>query len=317
MKSNKISTLLAILTFMFFVLAFFPGESAAKEKFEEKFEKTVSLAKDGHVILKNISGDIKVKSWNQEQVKIDALKVSKGSTLDQAKKNAEKVTIEVNKEGNILRIETKYQKVRFKSLNVSVNYSLSIPDKASIKIKSVSGDITLVEIGGRVEAGVVSGDVGIMKANKGVECKAVSGDLELQGITGDVDLKTVSGDITLENMRGSIDFETVSGDVELRAVSEAKVVKGNVLSGSIIYQGSINPDGRYNLKSHSGRVEMILPPDSAFDLEAKTFSGKVQSDFDITVSGKITKKQIQGVVNGGGAAVTLKTFSGNVYLRKK
>ena len=317
MKSNKISTLVAILSLMLFGLAFFPGESAAKEKYEEKFEKTVSLAKNGKVILKNISGDIEVKSWNQDQVKIDALKVSKASSLSRAKENAEKVDIAVNKEDNILRIETQYPKIHIGSLSVSVHYRLSVPDRASVRIKSVSGDITLVEIGGTVEAVAVSGNVEVMKADKGVDCKAVSGDLKLQEISGDAFLKTVSGDITLEKMRGSIEAETVSGDVQMREVSEAKNVKGNVLSGSIVYQGNINSDGKYNLKSHSGRIEMILPSNSAFEFEAKTFSGKIKSDFEISVSGRISKKQIQGVVNGGGATITLKTFSGDIYLKKK
>ena len=308
---------MAILTLMFFVLGFYPAQSATKERYEEKFEKTVALAKDGKVILKNISGDIEVKSWGKDQVKIDALKVSKASTLEKAKENAGEVTIEVAKEDDAVRIETEYPKMRVESLNVSVDYQLSIPSRASVKIKSVSGDVTLVEIGGAVEVGAVSGDIEVMKADRGVDCKAVSGDLELKDITGNADLSTVSGDITLEGMKGSLDVETVSGDVEMREISEAKVVKSKVLSGSIVYQGDINPEGKYSLKSHSGRIEMLLPSDSAFEMEAKTFSGKIVSDFDITVSGKISKTQLQGTVGGGGATVTLKTFSGNIYLKKK
>jgi len=61
---------------------------------------------------------------------------------------------------------------------------------------------------------------------------------------------------------------------------------------------------------------MILPSDSSFEFEAKTFSGKIESDFDITVSGKINKREIQGKVGGGGAEVKLSTFSGSIYLKK-
>src|SRR4030042_3860024 len=84
--------------------------AAAKEKYEEKFDKTVALAKDGKVDIGNISGDIAVVSWNQDQVKIEALKISQASSLEQAKENAAKVTIEVIPEGSLLRIETKYPK---------------------------------------------------------------------------------------------------------------------------------------------------------------------------------------------------------------
>jgi len=62
---------------------------------------------------------------------------------------------------------------------------------------------------------------------------------------------------------------------------------------------------------------MRIPSDSAFDFEAKTFSGSIHSDFEITISGKISKREIRGSVNGGGADITLKNFSGNIYLKKK
>jgi len=321
MKATKITKLTVILAALFLLIGFYPVEVGAKEKFEEKFEKTVSLAKDGEVILKNISGDIEVKSWDKDEVKIDALKVSKASTLAEAKENTKKVEIVVKKEGKTLRIETKYPENRSiwrkKSLNVSVNYRLWIPSKASVKINSVSGDVGLEEIGGAAKVKVVSGDVEVRKADKGVDCETVSGDLEIQDITGDAYLKSVSGDITGERIKGSIKAEVVSGEIELREVSEAKVVEGKTISGSVIYQGKISRDGRYDLNSHSGNINVTLPSNSSFELEAKTFSGKIESDFDIKISGTISKRKIHGVVNEGGAVVKLSVFSGNISLRKK
>lgn len=317
MKAKRISTVMAALAMMVFILGLYPAEPAAKEKYEERFDRTYALARDGKVSLVNISGDVDVESWDKAEVKIEAVKVSKASSLERARENAEKVTIEVTEEGNMLRIETQYPKMRFKSLNVSVDYHLFIPDRAAIKVKSVSGDVTLQKIGGAAEVDVVSGDVEVMKAAKGLDCKSVSGDIELQGITGDAFLKTVSGDITVEQLVGSVEAETISGDLELSGVSKAKLVKANVLSGSITYQGTISPEGKYELKSHSGEIEMLLPSDSAFDLEAKTFSGDIESDFEIVVTGKFSKKKIQGTVNGGGGAVILSTFSGDISLKKR
>lgn len=316
MKLQKLLTVVAILAVMFFILGMAPAESADREKYEEKFEQTVSLARDGKVSLKNISGDIEVESWDKAEVKIEAKKISRASTPEKAKENAAKVKIEVIEEGNTLRIETKYPELSIKSLNVSIDYHLLIPDKVAVKIKSVSGDVTLQQIGGAIEVDVVSGDIEVMKADKGVDCKSVSGDLELRGINGDAFLKTVSGDIILGKMNGSIEAESVSGDIELIDVSGARVVRGNALSGSITYQGDINPEGRYELKSHSGEIEMVLPSNAAFDLEASTFSGDIESDFEIMVSGKFSKKKIQGTVNGGGAVVILKAFSGDIDLKK-
>lgn len=327
MKLNKTAKLVAILAGLFLLIGFYTAEGAAKEKFEEKFEKTVSLAKDGEVILENISGSIEVKSWDKGEVKIEALKISKASTLAVAKENVKKVKIIVEKEGKTLRITTEYPKKLNKkakrsrrskrSLNVSVTYHLLIPAKASAKIDSISGSVDLEKIGGAVKVNVVSGKIELRKADKGADCKTVSGSLKLQDIVGDAYMKTVSGSITASRIRGSVKAKVVSGKIELREVSEAKLVEGKTVSGSVIYEGTINRDGRYSLQTHSGSIKIILPSDSGFDLEAKVFSGRIETDFDITISGKISKRKIQGTVNKGGAVIKLSTFSGNISLKKK
>ena len=317
-KTTKWGAALAVLLFF---MGFYAAEATAGERYEEKFEKTVSLAKDGKVTLENITGSIDVKTWNKGEVKIDATKISKASTLDKAKENAGLVKIEVEKEGNTLRIKTEYpdegRLKRRRSLNVSVKYSLVIPEKASVRIDSVTGDVDLEKIGGAVKVNIVTGDVVVKKADKGVDCETVTGKIEVQNITGDAFMETVTGRITASQIKGSIEATVVTGRIVLKEVSEARVVDGNTVTGAIIYDGEINKDGRYTLKTHTGRIEMTLPADSGFDLEANTFSGSIESDFEIKISGKISKKRISGAVNKGGPLVKLSTFSGSIYLKKK
>lgn len=317
MRFNKRARLLAIGISIFFVAGLYTAEGAAKEKYEEKFEKNIELAKDGKVKLKNISGDIDVKSWDRDQVKIDALKIAKASTLSQAKENAQKVGIEVIREGNILRIETKYPKKGIgRSLNVSVNFHLWIPEKASIKVKSISGDTNIENVGGFVDFDVWSGDVEIVNAGKGVEGQAVSGDLKIMDLQENAYVKTVSGDIDIHRIKGSVDAESVSGDIEIIDASDAKEVEGKTLSGGITYKGEINLDGRYSIECFSGDIEFVIPAESGFEVDAETISGEIGSEFDIKISGKLKKKSVQGVVNNGGPVVKLKAFSGDIHLKK-
>ncbi|NIM57878.1 MAG: hypothetical protein GTO16_02905 [Candidatus Aminicenantes bacterium] len=321
MRTNKTTKWVAILAAVFFFMGFYAAEATAKEKYEEKFEKTVSLAKDGKVALNNITGRIDVKTWNKGEVKIDATKISRASTLEQAKENADLVKIEVVKEGNTLRIKTEYPDTgkifRRRSINVSVKYSLMIPATASVKIDSVTGDVDLEKIGGAVKVKIVTGGIAVKKADNGVDCETVTGRIELQNITGDAFMETVTGRITASQIKGSIEATVVTGRIVLREVSEARVVNANTVTGAVVYDGNINKDGRYILKTHTGRIEMTVPAGSGFDLEANTFSGSIESDFEIKVSGKISKKRISGAVNKGGPLVKLSTFSGDVYLKKK
>jgi DUF4097 and DUF4098 domain-containing protein YvlB len=312
---------MTVIVGLAFVVAFVAAPALAEEKYEEKVAKTEALAKNGKLYLSNVSGQIDVAVWKEAQVKIEALKTSKADSAAKAKENAAKVTIEVTKEGDIVRVETKYPKQTGgfwggDRISVSVDYKVWVPDQATVELKSVSGDVTVASLGGMAKIDCVSGNV-TLRGAAGVEVKLVSGDLEVENIAGDAFIKAVSGNIDVTKIKGSIEADAVSGDIELRDVSEAQTVDVKTVSGNVTYVGDIKAGGRYELKTHSGDVRMTIPADSAFDFEANTFSGDIDSDFEIKVVGKISQKEIRGTVGKGGATITLKSFSGNVDLKKK
>ncbi len=291
----------------------------AGEKFEERFSKTEPLAADGKVFLSNVSGDIEIAVWKENKVKIEALKVSSSRSSEKARENAAKVTIDVRMEGDVLIIETKYPHKNGMwgddSPNVEVNYKLFVPVKASIEVKSVSGDVHLGTLGGQAKVTSVSGDLEIRGAMS-LKGSLVSGDAKIEDIGGDVEIETVSGDLTIRGIKGSIQAESVSGDVKISESVKAMNVGAKSVSGDIEYQGLIYDGGRYEFKSHSGDVVLHIPADSSFELEAKTFSGTIDSQFEIQVMGKISPRELRGTVGKGGASFRIATFSGDIELVK-
>ncbi|MBN2206260.1 MAG: DUF4097 family beta strand repeat protein, partial [Candidatus Aminicenantes bacterium] len=254
------------------------GSAAARNDYQEKFEKTLDLAMDGKVFLSNVSGDIKIYTWDKAQVKIDALKSAKNE------EGAKGVTIEVTGDAGVVRIETKYPKRSWfggDSGNASVDFTLHIPAKASIDATSVSGDVALEAIGGSARAKSVSGDVSLSKAGGGAECSSVSGDVDVADVKGGLDAGSVSGDVTASRIEGSVEATSVSGDVVLRDIAGAVTVKAKTVSGDVLFEGLSVPKGRYHLESHSGDVTVNLPAEAAFELEAGTFSGDIDSNFEI------------------------------------
>lgn len=304
-----------------FVVAFVAAPALAEEKFQEKFEKTVPVSKTGKFTLSNISGDIEILTSKEAQVKIEALKVSKAGSLDKAKENAAQVTIEVTGGADLVAVETKYPKRSGgfwggDSINVSVDYKVWVPEQAAVELSSVSGDVTVAPVGGVAKVKSVSGDVKLEGA-AGADIDLVSGDLEMANIAGDAFIKAVSGDIQVKGIKGSVEVEAVSGVIKLLDVAGAQKVNAKSVSGDIAYTGTIVSGSRFEIKTHSGDVTLTIPADASFDLEASTFSGDIDSAFQITTSGKISPREVSGTVGKGGATLILKTFSGNIDLKKK
>jgi DUF4097 and DUF4098 domain-containing protein YvlB len=277
------------------------------EKYEEKFAKTEMLGKDGKVILSNVSGSVVFKTWAKDEVQIDAVKTcTKVSSEAKAKENMDQVKIEVSKTGNIVQIETKYPK-KVKNLNVSVSYVVTVPASAAIKVRNVSGSVEAADLDGLFEGNVTSGNLTLV----------VSGKLQVADVKGDAGLKTISGNIVLSRIKGSVEVETTSGSIIMTEIAEPRSVRAKVLSGRIDYDGQILAGGKYSFESLSGSIRVTIPASASFDLEAETFSGGISTDFPITLQGKIDRKRIEGVVNGGGSALRIKAFSGSIDIKKK
>lgn len=82
-------------------------------------------------------------------------------------------------------------------------------------------------------------------------------------------------------------------------------------------------DRPLQLKSISGDIDLNVPAGHGVDFRVKTVSGEVYSDLDIDYpDGKDGLKQLVGInvhgrAFGGGPTLTMKTISGNIYLRNE
>ena len=62
--------------------------------------------------------------------------------------------------------------------------------------------------------------------------------------------------------------------------------------------------------------EILLPKDISADIDVRTTSGRIRSEFKIAVEGDIEKRSLRGTIGNGGIKITLKTISGDISLEK-
>ncbi len=294
-----------------------PGFAWGEPQQTERYAKTVPLGSGGSVVLSNISGNVVVTGGAGDQVIIDAVK--RGRTADDLKN----IEIEVITTEGRVEITTRHpRRDRGWGNNAEVNYTLTVPRRAKVRVKTVSGDVQLTTVDGDVRAESVSGNVRVSEAKQIEGVVSVSGDVVLKSASssGPVTLSSVSGNVTLFAVKApSVSGSSVSGDVELTDVTADRVAFKSV-SGNLTFSGPLAKAGRYALKSHSGDVLIKVLNTMGFEVNATSFSGDIHSDVPLTVrfggdeSRRGRRQEIRGTFGDGSAVLELNTFSGNVRI---
>jgi len=120
----------------------------------------------------------------------------------------------------------------------------------------------------------------------------------------------------------TLDVTSVSGQVRVEAESER--VRARSISGSIDYAGPLARNGRYDLQSHSGRLQMTPMDGGGFEVDAATVSGQFRSDVPLTLTERLQRprtgrgnRRVVGTVGDGGALVSLRSFSGDMIVGRR
>jgi DUF4097 and DUF4098 domain-containing protein YvlB len=149
-----------------------------------------------------------------------------------------------------------------------------------------------------------------------------------------LELATVNnGSVTVENVNGDIEVSNVNGAIILTRIGGAAVAE--TVNGDVTAAFS-RLDGKkpLSLISLNGDIDITLPATAKADLKMKIDNhGEIYSDFELALQNKTEKtvedkrghgghyrlridKTMFGSINGGGQEITLKTFNGDILLRK-
>lgn len=157
------------------------------------------------------------------------------------------------------------------------------------------GDLSLTNISNAVNFNSSRTDMQLGKLAG--EIKWGSGDMRISGASGGFRLHTRSTDVHLENIGGDVDVDNSNADVELHA---GKLSLGNV-----------------GINNRSGSIQVFLPATGAFQLEAQTHGGDIESDFSgIKVQTEGDNATASGAIGQNGKRIQLSTQHADIEIRK-
>jgi hypothetical protein len=129
-------------------------------------------------------------------------------------------------------------------------------------------------------------------------------------------LRTVNGGLAIRDVEGRLEFTTTNGGVKLTNVGGD--VRGRTTNGGvdIVLDGASWRGEGMNVQTTNGGVKIAVPDDYSARLHLATQNGGMNSDFPLTVSGRLDRG-IDATLGAGGAPIRVTTSNGGVRLLKK
>ncbi len=298
---------------------------------EGRFDRTLAVTGPVDLDVQTGSGEITVRVGDSAKVEVHGrIHANHGLFGGDVEQHIHEIEANppIEQSGNTIRVG--HIENRDWKNNISISYELVVPAQTKLRSESGSGDQTVEGISGPADASSGSGNVRLSNIGAETHVHTGSGDIELNaihgparatagsggiraiGIAGGLTASSGSGSVKLEQTAaGDVEIGTGSGDVEIKGAKGA--VKVQTGSGSITAQGE--PAGDWRLRTGSGNVSVELPQQASFNLVARTSSGSIDSSREIAVQGKLSPRELQGKVGGGGPTVDLSTSSGSIQIR--
>jgi DUF4097 and DUF4098 domain-containing protein YvlB len=128
-------------------------------------------------------------------------------------------------------------------------------------------------------------------------------------------VSNVSGDVRITGVEGTVRGGSVSGDVRIE-VARATSVRASSVSGEVTaIIVSLAGEGPLEFSSVSGNVIAELPKGLDADVSMRSVSGSLDSDFPLTLNGRVNRSRIEARIGKGGRELEVHTVSGDVHLR--
>lgn len=132
-----------------------------------------------------------------------------------------------------------------------------------------------------------------------------SGHITAEGLSGEVEISNINGDISLKDLSGSAVLDTVDGDITVQFVDVA-------------------PGVPMAFSSVEGNIDIAFPRKANTLIKARADSGRITNDFDKSAqttalpANKVDSRRWRyDKLNDGGPEILLRSFLGNIHIRRR
>jgi len=202
--------------------------------FHETVDVTRPFSATGTFQLENTNGNVRVSTWDEPRVRIEAVK---GAGSEDALRRIE---VAIEGEGDRVEVRTRYPHGPWFHRSGKVDYTIRLPRQARVEVRTVNGRLEVEDVGGRLHAQTVNG---------GVEATGVGGEVEASTVNGTVRVALVRVEPASRNR-----LSATNGTVRVTLPRDvAAEVEATTVNGAVHCDFDL-ADGRTSRRHVEGRI---------------------------------------------------------------
>jgi DUF4097 and DUF4098 domain-containing protein YvlB len=300
---------------------------------EENLSQQIDVTPGGKLIVDVDFGTVQVGAGADGKVALEVHRKVEFGDETKEKEYLAAAPIKVSKEGNVVSVRARrngsWSNWHFGHSRMEADYTLHVPKKFDLDLRTSGGDVGVVDISGNLKAHTSGGKLEFADLEGTLSADTSGGSIKLEGCRCPAEIKTSGGHISVVNGTGILRARTSGGRIEVHNLSgdaDLETSGGNLvlekISGKLVGRtsgGSIHTSipgevaGDMHLRTSAGNIDLAVPENAALDIDARTSVGRVISELPLT-NVESGREHLRGKLNGGGKSVVLETSAGNVRL---
>lgn len=277
-----------------------PGWTDADES--PRTDQTVDVVKGTRLVLSSHAGEVTVRAWDRDAVRVQATHASRDR-------------VDVQTADSTLRIRTRSAR----GPGGVVDYTLTVPKWMPVNLSGTYLAATIEGTAAEVNVETVGGDLTLKGGSGAVSLRSIEGAIRADGASGKLNVSTVNDSITLTGVAGDVVAETVNGDVTITN-AKASSLEVSTVNGDVRFESTVSTAGTYRVSTHQGDIRVSLGQQASATVFVRTFRGDFSSDFPVTLpkeeSGRDSNKRFNFTLGAGAARVELQSFQGDIHVAK-
>ena len=186
-------------------------------------------------------------------------------------------------------------------------FTVTIPEGVYLKVKTDNYPISLNNLKNKLKVLNENSPIYLQNCQGDMHLENENGLIRLSDCEGNIDAKLENGPLSASKISGqTLHLENENGPIKVRMASftEVELYSEN---GPIFYETIPVENGNFQFKTENGSINLVLPNNFDFTLEATTQWGRVKTSFDLPIT---FNDNIYTMINGEGTS-QIKAISEN------